>query len=67
MNGYIWIWMGLSSSVSVYGINLTILIAIMVVILFNHLFDSLAVTLKANHCPRPRRETERTEIINVVR
>ncbi|KAM8702821.1 hypothetical protein ACLKA7_005169 [Drosophila subpalustris] len=39
MNGYIWTWMGLSSSVCVYGINSTLWIAITAVILFNSLFD----------------------------
>jgi len=60
-------WIGLSSSVCVYGINSTILIAIAVVILFNHLFDSLAANLKANHHrPRQEKETE-TERFDVDR
>ncbi|XP_034482751.1 uncharacterized protein LOC117788155 [Drosophila innubila] len=62
MNGYIWMWMGLSSSVCVYGINSTILIAITVVILFNHLFDSLAANLKANYRPCQETETERLDV-----
>jgi len=55
INGYIWIWMGLSSAVFVYGINSTLLIAISVEILFNYLPDTLAATLKTSS-HRPRQE-----------